>query len=144
MFSTEQSIGLPGPARLNLRGAGLRGADRGWFRLHQQVARRLLRILENAIWQDAEIQRGRDADGERESQSEWNGAGRDLVARLAHVHHHDDAQVVVGADRAVDLSDEGQPNQIRLYRGTEDIELGEKSAGHGDADQREQENGESS
>ena len=68
---------------------------------------------------------------------------RDFLARFAHVHVNDDAQVVVGSDAAVEHADDGEPDQIGFYRRVKDVEFGEEAAGHRNADEREQEDRES-
>ena len=60
-------------------------------------------------------------------------------ARFAHVHHHDEAEVVVGADDAVDGHQHGEPDQVRIHGGLEDVELAEEAGGDRQAEQRKQE-----
>ena len=60
-------------------------------------------------------------------------------AGLLHVHHHQDPQIVVSRDRAVQQAENRQPHQVRLQRRLEDIELAEEAGGQRNADQREQE-----
>src|ERR1019366_6503459 len=63
-------------------------------------------------------------------------------ARFVHVHHYQDPQVVVGRHGAVQQAENGQPIQMAVKGGLEDVELAEEAAGKRDADQREQEDGE--
>src|ERR1700722_17940214 len=103
-------------------------------RKRTQFRGRLLGILENAVGKNTEIEGRGDAHRERKTQSKRDPTNRDRPAGLPHVHHHNDAQVVVRADCTIQHSDEREPDQIRFYSRAENIELGEESAGHGNAD----------
>src|SRR5581483_11061844 len=68
---------------------------------------------------------------------DWN-----FLARLAHVHGHDHAQVVIGGNGAVHHADDGQSYKPGLQRRAEDVEFRKKPAGNGDTDQRKQKDSE--
>ena len=77
-----------------------------------------------------------DVHGQREAGRDRRG---DFGAGLAHVHHHNHANVVVRADDAVDGHDHSQPDQMRIDGGLENIELAEEAGGYGKAEERKQE-----
>ena len=58
---------------------------------------------------------------------------------IAHVHHDDEAEVVVGADDAVDGHQNREPDQVGVDGGLEDVELAEEACGDGQAEERKQE-----
>ena len=58
---------------------------------------------------------------------------------FAHVHDDDEAEVVVGADDAVDGHHHGEPDQVRVDGGLEDVKLAEEAGRDWQAEQRKQE-----
>ena len=84
-------------------------------------------------------------DGERRSRRESGEAacGERVVAWLGtRVERGEQAQVVEAGDAAVEQADDGEPDVAGVDGGGEDVELAEEAAGEGNADQREQEEGE--
>ncbi len=59
--------------------------------------------------------------------------------RLVEIHDLDDAQIVERADDAGEHADHGEPDQIGVDRGEEDVELAEEPGERRDAGQREHE-----
>ena len=47
--------------------------------------------------------------------------------RLVEIHHLDDAQVIERADDAGDDADDGEPDQVRVDGGEEDVELARRT-----------------
>ena len=66
-------------------------------------------------------------------------AAHGVLLGLAHVHHHQHAQVVVRRDDAIQRQQDGQPHQLRCQRSVEDIEFAEESGRHRQAQQGKQE-----
>src|SRR6202140_4161766 len=130
---TTKSVPWNGRCWLGLRRIH-RARGRG---LGQQLFSRLLGILQNPVWQNAEIKGRHQADRERHSQSKRDRCDRDFLARFTHVHHDDNAKVVIGANGAVYDTDERQPNQVGFHRGAKDVKLGEETPSHGNTDERE-------
>src|SRR5580704_19284398 len=77
-----------------------------------------------------------DVDGEGEARG---GGGGDFGAGFAHVHDDDEANVVVGANDAVDGHEDGEPDEVGVYGGFEDVELAEEACGDRQAEKRKQE-----
>src|SRR5271168_115175 len=96
--------------------------------------------IEDGIGEKAEEDGADASDGQDHVYRYGEAGGRfggDFRAGFAHVHEHDDAQVVVGADDAVDGHEHGEPDEMRVDGGFEDIELAEEAGGDGQAEQRE-------
>src|SRR6185437_2464719 len=84
---------------------------------------------------------GSKAQSQGEAQS-----GRDrgdwsfFIARFAHIHHDDDAKVVISRYPAINYANDNQSDErvMSLQRRTEHIKLGEEPASDGNAYQRQQ------
>ena len=63
----------------------------------------------------------------------------DLLARLAHIHHHDDPEVIIRDNRAIQHTDERRARSDALHHGAEHVKLGEETARHGNADEQQAE-----
>jgi hypothetical protein len=96
----------------------------------------VLRISQHGIRKHPQINGRRRADGESPRQPDGHRHNRNLLPRLAHVHHDNDAQVIVGPHRAIDHANDRQSDKVRLHGGAEHVKLGEESARHRDSDQR--------
>src|SRR5260370_31165304 len=100
--------------------------------------------VEDTVGEEAEVdgvdccEGQEEVDGEAEADYSVGG----LRGGLAHVHYDDETNVVVGPDDAVDGHQDGQPDEVRAHSGLEDVELAEEACGDGQAEQREQEEGE--
>ena len=64
--------------------------------------------------------------------AQFGGGGAGLV----HVDGDDDFQVVVGCNRAIDETEDGEPHQVGTERGLEHVEFSEKAARQRNAYQR--------
>src|ERR1700722_3555778 len=123
------------------RGWRLRSRRSGSFHLlAKQVLCRFLRVMQYAIRKNSKIESSCNAERQSQSQSEWNRSDWHRFSRLSHVHHYDDAEVIVRPNCAVDDADDREPYQVRLQGGTEDIELGEESARHRNTNQGQEKN----
>src|SRR5438270_6125025 len=99
----------------------------------------MLSILEDPVGQNPEIKCCENTHGKCDCQAQGNGRNGDILTRFTHVHDYDDAEVIVGSDGAVENTDQGEPDQVGSQGGTEYVEFGEKTAGHGNADEGQQE-----
>ena len=91
----------------------------------------------------------RGGEGEADSGGDAESCGRGhnvdpvggyILERLG-VERGDEAEVVEAGDAAVGESDDSDPDVAGVDGGGEDVELAEETAGEGDADEREQEEG---
>src|ERR1035437_2744441 len=99
--------------------------------------------LQHPGGEDAQEEGAERGHQQRDAQAGGQGLGRlGGFARFVHVHHHQDAQIVVRRNGAVQQTENRQPIQVAIQRRLEDVELAEEAAGERDADQREQEDGE--
>jgi len=121
-------------------GRGLRHLGGSGRRLREQILGRVLSELQNPVRQNAEVQCCKNTHRQGGREAERNGSDRDLLARFAHVHHNDDPEIVVSADRAVDDTNQREPDEVRTESGAEYVELGEEAAGDRNSDQRQQKN----
>ena len=106
---------------------------------HEQNRSRDCRLCSAAIARtatrsdDAAGEEARDRSCRRGAQHQDGGDGRrtamgcEFLRRLAHIHGDDYAQVVVGADDAVERSDDREPDEARIERGIEDVEFSEEA-----------------
>src|SRR6266700_8290634 len=97
-FFRGKSVRRKGCCWLSLRGIR-RNRSAG---LGKQFLCRLLSELQNPVRKNAEIQGGSNADRERDSQSKWDRSDGDEFARFPHVHYHQNAQIIVGPDGAIE------------------------------------------
>src|SRR6266852_6778367 len=97
-------------------------------RLLHHLLSGVLRISQHGIRKHAQINRRRSADGESPPQPDRHRHYCNLLPRLAHVHDDNDAQVIVGPDRAIDNTNDRKPDKVRLHSGAEHVKLGEESA----------------
>ena len=80
---------------------------------------RVLRIPQHSVRKYSEIDGRHQADCQRQPQRKRNRHYRNFPSRFAHVHHHNDAQVIIGTHPAVDHADDREPDQIGLHRRAE-------------------------
>jgi len=93
--------------------------------------------------EDSQKEGAESGQEERDAEAWGQGLGGfGGLAGLVHVHDDQDVQVVIRRDGAVQQTEDGQPDQVAIQGGLEDVELAEEAAGERDADQREQEDGE--
>src|SRR6266851_4959088 len=107
----------------------LQAADQGFF---QEEA-------EDLVGEEAEVDGADGGDGQDHVDGGGEGDGRGgggVFARFAHVHGDDDFQIVVGADDAVDSHENGEPDQVGIYGGLEDIEFAKEACGDGQTQER--------
>src|ERR1700683_4346358 len=103
--------------------------------LRKKLLSGVLSILQHAAGKKSKIKGRNQTNYQRHAKSERNWSHRNFLPRFAHVHHHDDAQVVVSAYAAVEHADDCEPDQIRFHGRAEHIELGKEAAGHRDPNQ---------
>src|ERR1700677_691865 len=115
------------------------GIDSIVDKIVDQLTSRKSGVIEYASRKYSQEKSGQEAkpDCKRWSHTHWSNWN--FVARLAHIHHDNDAQVVIGAQRAVQNHDYCQDNQIRIERGGQYVKLCKEAAGDRNADQRHQE-----
>src|SRR3984957_9033607 len=77
--------------------------------LHNLLSR-LPGELQDPVGQDSQIKRGGDADGQSYAETPGNRSDGNIPPRLPHIHHNDDAQVVIGSNGAVHEADQAQPD----------------------------------
>ena len=153
---------VSGGGAAGLLGAGvLRWAVRGGFRPAEVGAGEALgaggfgAVAEAGVLGEPEGLAGEDAEdeGARGRRRRGRGrrgcvkrrverAGRATSVGGAGVDGGEQAQVVEAGDAGVEQADDGEPDVAGVDGGGEDVELAEEAAGEGDADQREQEEGE--
>src|SRR5215470_7538717 len=94
----------------------------------QQIVSATSSELEHASRQHPEVDRSADTHDQHEGERHMQRCDLQATMSLAfvvHIHHYNDAHVVIRADGAVNHSDDGQPDEICFQSYSKHVELGE-------------------
>src|SRR5579862_620571 len=106
---------------------------------NRQRIRRGPRQAQNAPRQNSKVKCPNRANSQSRCKRSRHRRGHVILRRLPEIHRDDHAQIIIGADHAVDRRNHHQPHNPRIERGLKREEFSEESARRRKAQQRQQE-----
>src|SRR6185312_17320535 len=102
-----------------------------------------LGVNKNPAGHDAQDECGGSGkkDGKKQRHRRTRHGGDRSILRRAGIESGDDAQVIEAGESAVDEAQDGQPDESGVDSGGKDVELAEESAGEGNSNERDEEEG---